>query len=92
MLRCFYLDSPANAKHNGMSIRYTDEELLDKRCDPIPTNLLSYSPMSSFEELAKKIVVNGGKIVDLDEPKLTHIVLDKRDTSRRLELTKRTSK
>lgn len=38
------------------------------------------------------IIENGGKIVDLDEPKLTHIVLDKRDDSRRLELMKRTAK
>ena len=35
---------------------------------------------------------NGGKIVGLDEPKLTHVVIDKRDESRRLELIKRTSK
>jgi DNA ligase-4 len=35
---------------------------------------------------------NGGKVVDLDEPKLTHIIIDKRDDSRRLELMKRTAK
>lgn len=35
---------------------------------------------------------HGGRIVDLDEPKLTHVVVDKRDDSRRLELIKRTSK
>lgn len=46
----------------------------------------------SLDEIAKKIVANGGKIVDLDEPKLTHIVLDKRDISRRTELVSRTSK
>jgi DNA ligase 4 len=34
---------------------------------------------------------NGGKVVDLDEPKLTHIIIDKRDDSRRLELMKRTA-
>lgn len=48
--------------------------------------------LSSFEELSKLIVDNGGKIVGLDEPKLTHVVVDKRDESRRLELIKRTSK
>lgn len=31
-------------------------------------------------------------MVDLDNPKLTHVVLDKRDTSRRKELIKLTSK
>jgi DNA ligase 4 len=37
------------------------------------------------------ITSNGGRISGLDEPKLTHIVMEKRDTSRRLELMKRTS-
>jgi hypothetical protein len=31
-------------------------------------------------------------VVDLAEPKLTHVVVDKRDVSRRSELMKRTSK
>lgn len=31
-------------------------------------------------------------MVDLDEPRLTHVVVDKRDESRRLELIKRTAK
>jgi hypothetical protein len=31
-------------------------------------------------------------VVDLAEAKLTHVVVDKRDVSRRLELMKRTSK
>jgi len=42
--------------------------------------------------LSKLIVDNGGKIVGLDDPKLTHVIVDKRDESRRLELIKRTSK
>ena len=46
----------------------------------------------SFSQLSKLITDNGGKVVDLTEPKLTHIVVDKRDVSRRLELMKRTSK
>lgn len=46
----------------------------------------------SFKGIEESIVSEGGKIVDLDEPKLTHIVLDKRDVSRRKELMKRTSK
>lgn len=46
----------------------------------------------SFAVLSRLLTDNGGKIVGLDEPKLTHVVIDKRDESRRLELIKRTSK
>jgi DNA ligase-4 len=46
----------------------------------------------SFERISKLIVDNGGQIVELDDAKLTHVVLDKRDDSRRRELMKRTSK
>ncbi|KAJ6581402.1 ATP dependent DNA ligase domain-containing protein [Mycena capillaripes] len=73
---CFYLDSPKNARKNGMSVKAKQESTLDQ----------------SFVELAKIITDNGGKVVDLDEPKLTHVVIDKRDDSRRVELMKRTSK
>ncbi|KAF6761657.1 DNA ligase 4 [Ephemerocybe angulata] len=73
---CFYLDSPENAKRNGMSVRSKHEKELAK----------------SFDEVAKLITDNGGKVVNLDEPKLTHVVIDKRDDSRRVELMKRTSK
>ena len=38
------------------------------------------------------ITSNGGRVARLDEPKLTHIVVDRRDASRRLELMRRTSK
>lgn len=47
---------------------------------------------TSFAQLSVTIRDNGGKVVDLDEPKLTHIIIDKRDDSRRLELMKRTAK
>ncbi|KAJ7281646.1 DNA ligase IV [Mycena rebaudengoi] len=73
---CFYLDSPTNARENGMAVRTKQESVIDK----------------SFVELAKLIGQNGGKVVGLDEPKLTHVVIDKRDDSRRVELMKRTSK
>jgi DNA ligase 4 len=49
-------------------------------------------PASSLSEIEKLIVDNGGRVADLDEPKLTHVVLDKRDDSRRRELISRTSK
>ncbi|KAJ7449621.1 DNA ligase IV [Mycena latifolia] len=73
---CFYLDSPKNARKNGMAVKTKQEDAVDK----------------SFVELARVIDDNGGKIVDLDEPKLTHVVIDKRDDGRRVELMKRTSK
>jgi len=46
----------------------------------------------SFDETKKLIADNGGRVVGLEEPKLTHIIIDRRDDSRRLELMKRTSK
>ncbi|KAI5121896.1 hypothetical protein M0805_001100 [Coniferiporia weirii] len=73
---CFYLDSPTNAERNGM-------ELKTKHKEQIAT---------SFADVEDAIVANGGRIVDLDDPKLTHVVLDKRDITRRKELMKRTSK
>ncbi|KAG6910034.1 DNA ligase (ATP) [Tephrocybe rancida] len=73
---CFYLDSPENAHKNGLTVKSKHEGDLNK----------------SFTYISTKIVENGGKVVDLSEPKLTHIIVDKRDDSRRLELMKRTSK
>ncbi|GLB41800.1 putative DNA ligase [Lyophyllum shimeji] len=73
---CFYLDSPENARKNGMSVKTKHEREISQ----------------SFAQLAEKITQNGGKVVDLDEPKLTHVIIDKRDDSRRLELMRRTSK
>lgn len=46
----------------------------------------------SFSNIARLILDNGGKVVDLDAPQLTHVVVDKRDESRRLELIKLTVK
>ena len=48
--------------------------------------------LDSFEELSSQIVGNGGKIVDLDDPKLTHVVVDRLDATRRLKLIEHTSK
>ncbi|KAF5388657.1 hypothetical protein D9757_004750 [Collybiopsis confluens] len=73
---CFYLDSPENAVREGMVVKkLKNEQTINE----------------SFNKVKKLIEENGGRIVDLDEPKLTHIVLDKRDTSRRSELMSRTS-
>ncbi|KAJ7623294.1 DNA ligase 4 [Roridomyces roridus] len=74
--RCFYLDSPSNARKNGMDIKA-------KKPDAI---------QASFDEISKLITENGGKVVDLNEPKLTHIIIDTRDESRRVQLGKRTEK
>ena len=34
---------------------------------------------------------NGGKIVDLNESKLTHVIVDRLDVTRRVKLIERTS-
>ncbi|KAF8273171.1 ATP dependent DNA ligase domain-containing protein [Lactarius quietus] len=73
---CFYLDTPQNARENGLSTTSKHEDAITK----------------SLTRIAKLIEDNGGKVVKLDDGKLTHIVLDKRDDSRRRELMKRTSK
>ncbi|KAK0238686.1 DNA ligase 4 [Armillaria nabsnona] len=73
---CFYLDTSSNARRNGMTAKSKYERVID----------------ASFEEVEKLIISNGGGVVDLDEPKLTHVVIDKRDDSRRLELMRRTAK
>jgi hypothetical protein len=55
--------------------------------------LLASFHLNSFVDLARSIEENGGRIVDdLDEGKLTHVVVDKRDDSRRVELMKRTAR
>ena len=54
-----------------------------------PKYLSSFTSLADIEE---QITKNGGRIVDLNDPKLTHIVLDQRDASRRIELMTRTSK
>lgn len=47
--------------------------------------------LGSFAEAKTNIIRFGGRVVDnLDEPKLTHIVVDKRDKTRRLALMNRT--
>ncbi|KAF8074989.1 DNA ligase IV [Lyophyllum atratum] len=73
---CFYIDSPENARKNGMTVKSKHEGEINK----------------SFAELSQDIINNGGKILGLEDPKLTHVIIDKRDDSRRLELIKRTSK
>lgn len=40
----------------------------------------------------KEIIRHGGTISDLNDPKLTHVLYDKRDEHRRVELVRRTAK
>ncbi|KAJ3711055.1 ATP dependent DNA ligase domain-containing protein [Lentinula raphanica] len=72
---CFYLDSPQNAARQGMVFKPKYEHEINQ----------------SLDKVKEVIIEHGGRIVGLDEPKLTHIVIDKRDTSRRVELMKRTA-
>ncbi|KAI0642168.1 ATP dependent DNA ligase domain-containing protein [Trametes meyenii] len=71
----FYLDSPANARKHGMTVGSKWEAESENR----------------FNEVAKLLADHGGRVVGLDDPKLTHIVLDKRDIGRRRELITRTA-
>lgn len=48
-------------------------------------------PLVRFVDIEDIIPKNGGRIVELGDPKLTHIVVDKRDSSRRKDLMKKTS-
>ncbi|KAH0836356.1 hypothetical protein J3R83DRAFT_7909 [Lanmaoa asiatica] len=73
---CFYIDSPENARKNQMVVNTKYEKDV------------SYH----FLKVSRNIEENGGKIVDLNNPKLTHVVLDKRDVSRRIILMQLTSK
>ncbi|TBU42396.1 DNA ligase 4 [Dichomitus squalens] len=73
---CFYVDSPSKARELGLSVKAKNEADVEKR----------------LKEIVKLIESNGGRVTDVDDPKLTHVVLDKRDISRRQELIKRTSK
>lgn len=70
----FYLDTPDNAKKNGMPVKTKHEQEIS----------------TTFDQISRSIQENGGKIVALDDPKLTHVILDKRDDSRRLTLIQRT--
>jgi len=70
---CFYIDTEENAHANGFVI----EEGTSNR-GPISQEL---------QEVGSKIEKNGGRVTkDLKHPKLTHIVLHKRELGRRKEL------
>ncbi|KIK82388.1 hypothetical protein PAXRUDRAFT_35579 [Paxillus rubicundulus Ve08.2h10] len=73
---CFYLDSPDNARKNGMAVLTRNEKEITHQ----------------FNEVARNIEENGGRIVELNDSKLTHVILNKRDISRRIALMQLTAK
>ncbi|KAI6010699.1 DNA ligase 4 [Pisolithus orientalis] len=73
---CFYLDTPENARRHGMTVNTKHEKEISE----------------NLSKVSRDIEANGGRIVDLGDPKLTHVVLDKRDLSRRLRLIQETAK
>jgi hypothetical protein len=77
-----------------MSVTSRHEDVIAKRFVEHwhPLRLTFTKGIISFERISKLIVDNGGRIAELDDAKLTHVVLDKRDDIRRRELMKRTSK
>ncbi|KAG8787200.1 DNA ligase (ATP) [Serendipita sp. 397] len=73
----FYLDSPSNARKNRMLVKTSKEVNLEKR----------------FEEIAKLVTKYGGRVTsDIQDPKLTHVILDNDDLSRRKTIFGLTSK
>ncbi|KAI6016210.1 hypothetical protein EDC04DRAFT_553536 [Pisolithus marmoratus] len=72
---CFYLDTPENARSHGMAVNSKHEKEISEH----------------LGKVSRDIEGNGGKIVDLTDPKLTHVVMDKRDLSRRLRLIQETA-
>lgn len=76
---CFYLDTPDNAQKAGMTVK--------------ASSAVQAPIASEMSKLRNLIVKEGGRVTDnIDEPKLTHIVVHERDKSRRVELIRRTSK
>lgn len=75
-----------------MTVKAKNESKIAERqvCFQIPIKLSNVA--ASLTKVLKLITDNGGKIVDLANPKLTHIVLDSRDITRRKDLMNRTSK
>ncbi|WVQ76196.1 hypothetical protein IAR50_005859 [Cryptococcus sp. DSM 104548] len=72
----FYIDSSENAEMNGLT-------------PSSPATAIK----ARLEEVEKLLRDGGGRITtDLDDPKLTHIVMDEEDNGRYVELTRRTSK
>lgn len=89
---CFYLDTPENAVKNGMNWKEKHRDQIQTTwVTSFHTFLQRNIPFSRFSEIERLIKTNGGRIGELDDPKLTHVVLDKRDISRRKDLMKRTS-
>ncbi|KAG9008171.1 DNA ligase (ATP) [Tulasnella sp. JGI-2019a] len=75
---CFYLDTADNTQKHSLSLK---------------ANSKAQSAKAIFDRTREAILNNGGKIThSLDDIKLTHVVLNESDKSRRLELMRRTSR
>lgn len=75
-----------------MMVKTKQEKVISETCVILHIQSMSSGVSHSFSDISKSIVANGGMIVDLNNPKLTHVVLDKRDDSRRIALMQYTSK
>lgn len=94
MYRCFYFDSPENARKNGMAVNTKYEKDIEERYVvhlPRRTTVVEVHN-DSLRKTMEEVEAHGGKVVGLDDPKLTHIVMDKRDICRRLALMERTAR
>lgn len=57
-----------------------------------PKNDVLTNLRDSLEVVRDEIIQHGGVIAGLDDPKLTHVLYDKRDESRRIPLLRKTSR
>ncbi|PVG04723.1 putative DNA ligase [Serendipita vermifera] len=73
----FYLDSPGCSRQNNLKVSTSNEKDIEER----------------FTTIRKDILAHGGQVItDIKDPKLTHVVLDNDDLSRRIALMRLTEK
>lgn len=91
----FYLDTSENASRNDLPVdrSYNWRAEIEEKSVIYDSKILPSSDraLSSFEAVKEKIIEYGGKLVDLSDPSLTHVLYDKRDDSRRIKLIRKTS-
>lgn len=85
--RFFYIDAVHYAKDNGLEVNNDDcgawyvmyDNFIQARAITTP----------SLKDVERKIKDHGGRIVDLIDPRLTHVIFDPEDTTRRLQIRQR---
>lgn len=86
----FYMDTPVNAKKNGLADSSPSDEASDRSdLDPYHGTQLTELRLA---EAARLLTESGGRIItDIQDRKLTHIVMDDDDSGRYAELVRKTA-